>query len=135
MFFWMRPKPQESDGRLKGTVIIWIFATLLFALSVPIAALMHSALLPLVVLGGAAFATTVVWMLGNRKQTATQKRVEELEERIANLEMLMCFSHRNEDDPVAFLEDDIGEGLTSAVQPTAQRVRAKINYSRQKVAH
>jgi hypothetical protein len=132
MFFWMKNQPpRESDGRLKGTVIVWVFATMLFTVSIPVAALMQSALLPLVVLGGATLATALVWLLGNRTQTASQKRIDELEERIANLETLICFSSRDDDASVSFLQDDLCNDLPSA----SQRVRAKVAGSRQKVTY
>jgi ABC-type transport system involved in cytochrome bd biosynthesis fused ATPase/permease subunit len=131
--FWFQKPPQEKDDRFKGTVVIWIFATILFTLSVPVAMLMHSVLLPLVVLFGAAFATALTWILGNRTKTARQQHVEDLEERIANLEMLMCFSRRDEDDTVSNLQDDLCDDLN--LPPVSQRVRSKVTRTREKVTY
>ncbi|NDJ17954.1 hypothetical protein [Myxacorys almedinensis] len=80
-----------SDPRLKVTCTMWGFATGMFALCIPLAALTRgAAIIPAAVALGAGAGTVAVWRSERHSQhgLAAEQNVRSLEERIANLEAI-----------------------------------------------
>ena len=86
----MARKPE--DIRVSATSRIWGIATAMLALCIPLAAVTNSgAILPLAVILGAAIGTIAVWRSSNnqlRNSSLSTSSVKELEQRVANLEII-----------------------------------------------
>ena len=96
-----KPEPQE-DVRVKTTGAIWGMATGMLGISIPLSAVTETAFIPVVVIVGAVIGTVAVWRGGAKSEAgqqsatassndAAQKRIAELEERLANLETINNF--------------------------------------------
>lgn len=92
-----------EDLRSKTTGKIWGCATGMLGICIPLADVSHSGvMLPIFVLMAAAAGTIAVWMRGgtvvvNSRGGAdadSQKRIQELEERLASLEAITNFEHK-----------------------------------------
>jgi hypothetical protein len=80
-----------SDPRTKVTYVIWGFATGMFALCIPLAALTRgSVIIPAAVALGAGASTIAVWRSDrySKQRLEAEQNVRSLEERIANLEAI-----------------------------------------------
>src|SRR5688500_9982062 len=94
-------------GRVGATVVIWTLATGMLALSIPLVRESRESALPMLVIAGTALSTAAVWLGGYKRErraaaerrsaaelAATQKRLREIEERLANLETINGFERR-----------------------------------------
>ncbi len=97
------PETSEQDLRSQTTVKIWGMAAAMLGICIPLSAVTHTGgLIPIAVLCAAAIGTGAVWLRGGIAapsrlkidEAATQKRVQELEERLANLEAITNFEHK-----------------------------------------
>ncbi len=83
----------ERDIRIAATSKIWGIATGMLAICIPLTAVAKSGpILPIAVITGAAVGTRAVWQSSDQKSgnsTLSPNNVEALEERIANLEMII----------------------------------------------
>lgn len=91
---------EDADLRINATTRIWKFATVMLALCIPLVcaaaayggafAALFTSIIPLAVLGAAAFGTAAVWgALGQRQVSAPPSSdLKQLEERMANLEII-----------------------------------------------
>lgn len=80
-----------SDPRPKITYAIWGFATGMFTLCIPLAALTRgAAIIPAAVALGAGVGTVAVWRSDphSKHRLEAEQNVRSLEERIANLEAI-----------------------------------------------
>lgn len=86
-----------KDIRVAATSKIWLFATGMLAICIPLVAITHSdAIIPLVVMASAAISTVAVWGgFGKGSINASTKSMQEMEQRIANLETI-CSSQELE---------------------------------------
>ncbi|HEX8463200.1 MAG TPA: hypothetical protein VF627_01160 [Abditibacterium sp.] len=98
-----RPSPElEPDVRVRTTRSIWSITPALLGICIPLSMVTESGpAIPIVVLCAAAVSTVTVWMRGGagqtrpaEKQVSAQSRVQELEERLANLEAITNFEHK-----------------------------------------
>ena len=97
-------EPSESDSRTKTISQIWRMMPAILALSIPLEAVTngHGAV-PVTALLAAGLSTLVVWVVGGKPvvparvksdDSAAQKRLQELEERLASLESITNFEHK-----------------------------------------
>lgn len=86
-----------KDIRTAATSRIWLCATGMLAICIPLVAITHSgAIIPLAVIGGAAIGTVGVWGgFSNRSINASTQSMQKMEQRIANLETI-CSSQELE---------------------------------------
>ena len=98
---------KSSDVRVQATSKIWFYSAAIMGLAIPIIAITGSILIPIVLAISPALATLAVWYFGAKNyvgtavsapnsqvEIASQKRIEELEERLANLETINNFERR-----------------------------------------
>lgn len=98
---------KSSDVRVQATAKIWLYSAGIMMMAIPIAAITESAIVPTLVAVSPALATVAVWYFGvknhdgtvanapnSQAEIASQKRIEELEERLANLETINNFERR-----------------------------------------
>ena len=87
----MARKP-ETDIRVAATSKIWVIATGMLAICIPLSAVTKSgAILPLAVMSGAAVGTVAVWRSSvnqSKNSPLLTNSVKELEQRVANLEII-----------------------------------------------
>lgn len=84
------------DPRVRATRSIGNSAIAMLALSIPLCAILHSAVLPFAVIGGAAVAMASVWLFGRPKVVATHSKeiaaleatIMELRERLDDVEVI-----------------------------------------------
>ena len=163
MFWGRKEEPPPRDWRLLATIGIWILTTLLFALSIPIAAIVGSALISLVVLGAAVLATLFIWALGGRnwqdekrerlgreaaetENAQLRAQVEELVAQVEALETMRRYERRagvfggndapTEEEIVAAQEILSVETLSAPemVSQTVTKIRARFKGDKQKIA-
>lgn len=94
----------EQNVRSKVTSKIWAMATGMMGISIPLCEVTNSgAVIPIMVVISAAVGTAAVWMRGGTVvvnsrggagEADSQKRIQELEERLANLESITNFEHK-----------------------------------------
>lgn len=88
-----------KDIRVTATSKIWLCATAMLAICIPLVAVAHSggAIIPLVVIAGAAISTVGVWGGFSKRSinSSSIKSIQEMEQRIANLETI-CSSQELE---------------------------------------
>src|SRR3954465_13969662 len=90
-------KKEPQDLRRQATEIIWKYATGMFAISIALAGISSSILIPLMVIIGAAAATAVVWISTSpEKKTSPdlavlEERIRAIDDRLANVEVLSNF--------------------------------------------
>ena len=98
---------KSSDARVQATSKIWVFSIAIMGVAIPITAITGNVFIPALVAISPALATVAVWYFGaknqmgapmnppnNQAEIASQKRIEELEERLANLETINNFERR-----------------------------------------
>lgn len=82
----------EKDIRVAATSKIWVLATGMLAICIPLSAVTKSgAILPLAVISGAAVGTVAVWRSSDnqsKNNPLLTNSVKELEQRVANLEII-----------------------------------------------
>lgn len=91
-------RKNTKDIRAAATSRIWLCATAMLAICIPLVAVIHSGgvIIPLVVIAGAAISTVGVWGgFNNRAINSSSKSIQEMEQRIANLETI-CSSQELE---------------------------------------
>ncbi|HVF10992.1 MAG TPA: hypothetical protein VNA16_09335 [Abditibacteriaceae bacterium] len=99
------PEKEPKDARVSATSTIWTMATGMLALCIPLVGITRNPLFPMLVLAAAAVSTIAVWTQGAQERiagkadvsvdlAAAQKRLTELEERLANLETISVFEQR-----------------------------------------
>ncbi|MCA1991048.1 MAG: hypothetical protein LDL41_03240 [Coleofasciculus sp. S288] len=103
-----RSSRNTSDPRTKVTCAIWGFATGLFALCIPLAAITRGgAIIPAAVALGAGAGTVAVWRNSDRRSNNSieaESHMRSLEERIANLETIASSAELNAQHPLKRLE-------------------------------
>lgn len=94
------PQEPKEDTRLQITKSIWGSATGMLGICVPLTLFTHSPIIPVFVVLGAAVGTIAVWMGKSAPSTgrnsldasgAMQEKLRELEERLANVEVISSF--------------------------------------------
>ena len=95
-------------ARVVATAAIWMMAIGMMALCIPLGKVTDISVLPLFIVAGATLSTAVVWLRGYRIErnaavelAATQQRLRELEERLANLETINGFERRLAEEAAA----------------------------------
>lgn len=82
----------EKDIRVAATSKIWVLATGMLAICIPLSAVTKSgAILPLAVISGAAVGTVAVWRSSDnqpKNSSLLTNSVKELEQRVGNLEII-----------------------------------------------
>ena len=95
----MENNPEANkDIRVAATKKIWGYATGMMALALIFNPIRHNIALPALIVAGAGVSTSVVWVTGgkrDRQQMLSEKKIELLEERIANLETIAIGSDRD----------------------------------------
>ena len=157
MFWRRKEEPPPRDWRLPSTIGLWILTTLLFALSIPIAAILGSALVSFAVLGAAVLATAFIWAFGGRNwQDEKRERlgreaaenenaqlraaVAELESQVEALETMRRYERRAgifNDAPQNEETAGASEGTISAPEIISQsvtKIRARFKGDKQKIA-
>ncbi|MGB7445063.1 MAG: hypothetical protein WA919_28670 [Coleofasciculaceae cyanobacterium] len=90
---------QPTNTKVDITTKIWGFATGILAICVPLSAVTKSGpLLPFAVITGATVSTGIVWQSEEKKSdngTSSANNLAVLEERIANLEMILSSEELN----------------------------------------
>ncbi|MBD1870758.1 hypothetical protein H6F88_21305 [Oculatella sp. FACHB-28] len=83
--------PQNGKTQqVVATGLIWGFATGMLALCIPLVSLTQGSLiLPLGVITGAIVGTVAIWRQGSRSSTGDSNPSKNLEERVANLEVIL----------------------------------------------
>lgn len=83
--------PQNGKTQqVVATGLIWGFATGMLALCIPLVSLTQGSLiLPLGVITGAIVGTVAIWRQGSRSSAADSNLSRNLEERVANLEVIL----------------------------------------------
>lgn len=85
----MNNKP-EKDIRVAATSKIWAFATGMLAICIPLSGATRSGpILPLAAIAGAATSTYFVWRDDSKHKSLANTDLQQLEQRIANLEMIV----------------------------------------------
>ncbi len=94
-------KSKPSDERAKAVGGVWRAAIAMLALSIPLCAILRSAMIPIAVIVGAALVTLYVWSNGGAgkdaepsENEALREKIKELEERLANVEVINRFEDR-----------------------------------------
>lgn len=86
----MAHKP-EKDIRVAATSRIWVFATGMLAICIPLTSVTRSdAILPIIVISGATVSTVAVWRRSDNqlRTSLSTNNIKQLEQRIANLEII-----------------------------------------------
>lgn len=83
--------PQNGKTQqVVATGLIWGFATGMLALCIPLVSLTRGSLiLPLGVITGASVGTVAIWRQGSRTSAGSSNLSRNLEERVANLEVIL----------------------------------------------
>ncbi len=164
MFWGRKEEPPPRDWRLLSTIGLWILTTLLFALSIPIAAILSSALVSFVVLGAAVLATAFIWAFGGRnwrdekserlgreaaeaENAQLRAQVEELASQVEALETMRRYERRagifNDEpqtDPLqneefaVVVEETISAPAAVFASETAAKIRSRFKNDKQKIA-
>ena len=100
MHQYQQQPPEPKDARISLTTRIWFFATVMLAIaSLPsgTAGLGH-VIVSLAILGGASVGTAAIWGAFEKRGESKQlppalKELPELEERVANLEVIARYEH------------------------------------------
>ncbi len=159
MFWGRKEEPPPRDWRLLSTLGLWMLTMLLFALSVPIAAILGSALVSFVVLGAAVLATAFIWAFGGRNwQDEKRERlgreaaeveneqlraaVEELASQVEALETMRRYERRAgifDDAPqdeanVVAPEETIVPPASVFASESVTKIRSRFKGDKQKIA-
>ena len=91
----------KGDFRPDAIGQVWWAALAMLAICIPLGAVLKSGAIPLVVIGGAVLATMYVWKTNPQKTSRAEDEAEtlrakirELEERLANVEIINSFEER-----------------------------------------
>ena len=96
--------PEPKDARISLTTRIWFFATVMLAITAPGFSTPYRSgnpghvIVALAILAGAGIGTAAIWGAFNRRDEkqlppAAPKDLAELEERVANLEIIARYEH------------------------------------------
>jgi len=88
---------EPQDIRYKMTSTVWGYATGMLGISIPLAAITESGLIPFAVVAGTAVATVAIWGgFGNKTLgELPSDQIRQLEERLANLETIVSYEEDN----------------------------------------
>lgn len=90
------PSEQEKDIRVTAIHKIWSYATGMLALCLIFAPARNRVILPLVVVAGAAGSTVYIWNSEKKsKESLPSSQLQQIEERLANLETIASSSDWN----------------------------------------
>jgi len=102
--------PQPTNLKADMTTKIWGFATGILAICVPLSAVTKSGpLLPFAVITGATVGTGVIWQSEDKKfdhSPSSAKKLAILQERVANLEMIISSEDINLQQKIQQLESN-----------------------------
>ncbi|MEM7578455.1 MAG: hypothetical protein AAF316_01155 [Cyanobacteria bacterium P01_A01_bin.80] len=87
----------ENYGVKVGVIaIIWAFATGMMAICIPLVSISRSGIiLPLFVILGVCTTTISIWRSGNQKVIASSNDVQEIEQRVRDLETIISSDINN----------------------------------------
>lgn len=96
----------ETRIRFAATAIIWGFGTGMLALCIPLVGMTGTPLLPLAVIVGASASTVVIWLssANSPDQSFLTSSMQQLEQRVANLEMIASDRELDLDKKIKRLE-------------------------------
>ena len=101
-----------NDARPDAIGQVWGTAVGMLAICIPLCVLLKSGALPIIVICAAVLVSMYVWKTEPRKTTATNKEAEELraqirelEERLANVEVINHFEERLAERTIAREEE------------------------------
>jgi hypothetical protein len=101
-------RSSETDIRVNLIGTIWMCATGMLGISIPLVAISHSTLIPFTVIVGATVSTAAIWLGkgagGEQRPDSSkiaQEQLKELEERLANIEAISLLERRLMDRDVA----------------------------------
>lgn len=97
-----KPAPNQTDDpRPRAVSQIWGAAIGMLALCIPLCFVIRTAALPVFVIAGASLVTLYIWTAGAKTQDAStdetealRAKIKELEERLANVEVINRFEDR-----------------------------------------
>ncbi|MDJ0900307.1 MAG: hypothetical protein QNJ55_16000 [Xenococcus sp. MO_188.B8] len=85
----MKNIAEKNGTKIATTAIIWGFATGMIAICIPLVAISRSGIiLPLAVILGASTSTVIVWRDANQKAVELANNLQQIEQRIRNLETI-----------------------------------------------
>ena len=85
----MKNIAEKNGTKIATTAIIWGFATGMMAICIPLVAISRSGIiLPLAVILGASTSTVTVWRDANQKAVELANNLQQIEQRIRNLETI-----------------------------------------------
>lgn len=95
-------RSSETDIRLKLIRTIWTCATGMMGISIPLVGISQNTIIPFTVIVGATVSTAAIWLGkgGSSEQSQsssakiTQEQLNELEERLANIEAISLLERR-----------------------------------------
>ena len=96
----------ETRIRFAATAIIWGFGTGMLALCIPLVGMTGTPLLHMAVIVGAAVSTVVIWLnsANSPHQPFLTSSMQQLEQRVANLEMIASDRELDLDNKIKRLE-------------------------------
>lgn len=96
-----QPKKRSTDSRANAVNNIWSAALGMLVLCIPLCAMVRSAAIPIAIIVGAAVVTFYIWNSGEKRGTdqhseneTLKARIKELEDRLANVEVINRFEDR-----------------------------------------
>ena len=85
----MKNIAEKNGTKIATTAVIWSFATGMMAICIPLVAISRSGIiLPLAVILGASTSTVTVWRDGHQKVVELANNLQQIEQRIRNLETI-----------------------------------------------
>ena len=85
----MEKKPENNGAKVGATAIIWSLATGIMAICIPLVKISQSGvILPLALIVGVSISTVVIWLSGNQKAITSSKEIQQIEQRVRNLETI-----------------------------------------------
>ena len=89
---------EQNGTKIATTAIIWGFATGIMAICIPLVSISRTGIiLPLAVILGTTISTVTVWRSSNQKAVELSNNLQQIEQRIVNLETI-CSSENDEFD-------------------------------------
>jgi uncharacterized protein (DUF58 family) len=92
-----RSEKPPKDHRAEALSNVWGWALLMLAVSIPLCTILKTALIPMIVIFAAVVVTFYVWNSGKGdtvENEALRAKIKELEERLANVEVINRFEDR-----------------------------------------
>lgn len=80
---------QFTDIRLTATQKIWSYATGMLALCLIFSPARNNIILPIIIVSGAAGGTAFVWRSSKSQYSFPENKVQQIEQRLANLETIV----------------------------------------------